>query len=80
MDITTLTHFFQWCTLINFGCLLYVGLVLMLFPNFVYDLHRRFFRLSRESFDQLTYAFLGGYKILFFTFNAVPYLALRIIS
>lgn len=80
MDIVTLTAFFKWCSLINFGCLLYIVLVLMLFPNFVYQMHSRFFKLSRESFNIIIYSFIGVYKMLFFTFNLVPYLALKFLA
>ena len=70
----------EWCCIINFGCLLYIVVVLMLFPNFVYQVHSRFFRLSREAFDIIIYSFIGVYKIVFIVFNLVPFVALKIVS
>lgn len=80
MDLMTLTEFLKWCSIINFGFLLYIALVLMLFPSFVYQMHSKFFRLSRESFDVVIYSFIGVYKIFFFFFNLVPYLALKLMG
>jgi uncharacterized protein DUF6868 len=80
MDIQTVTQFFMWCSVINGGLLLYVGLVMLLFPNFIYTMHSRFFPLPRETFNAIIYSFLALYKIIFFTFCLVPYLALRIVG
>jgi hypothetical protein len=80
MDIIFLTQLLKWCCIINFGCLLYIVLVLMLFPNFVYQVHSRFFKLSREAFDIIIYSFIGAYKIVFIVFNLVPFVALKIVS
>jgi hypothetical protein len=80
VDIVLLTEFLKWCCIINFGCLLYIALVLMLFPNFVYQVHSRFFKLSRKAFDVIIYSFIGVYKIVFIVFNLVPFVALKIVS
>lgn len=80
MDIIFLTQLLKWCCIINFGCLLYIVLVLMLFPKFVYQVHSRYFRISREAFDLVIYSFIGVYKIFFVVFNLVPFVALKIIS
>ena len=33
MDIQTLTSFFMWCTIINTGVLIFLGLIYLLAPN-----------------------------------------------
>jgi len=48
--------------------------------DWVYRMHSKWFPLSRETFDVAIYSFLGLFKIVFFVFNAVPYLALLIIG
>jgi hypothetical protein len=80
MDIVLLTEFFKWCSIINFGFLMYIALILVLFPDFIYQMHSRFFKFPRESFDVIMYCFVGVYKIVFFCFSLIPYVALRLIA
>lgn len=80
MDIHAVTSFFMWCTLINFGILLFLVLVYMLIPNLVYRLQRWWIPISRETFDVVFYSFVGFFKVIVLVFNLVPWLALRIIA
>ena len=80
MDIQTLTSFFMWCTIINFGFLLFLALVFMLAPNLTYKIQSRFIPISRESFDLVFYSFIGLFKIVVLVFNVVPWIALLIIG
>ena len=80
MTIETLTNFFMWCTIINFGLLIYMSLFLIFAPNFVYRMQSRWFPLKRETFDIVVYAFIGLFKIFVIVFSLVPYLALLIVS
>lgn len=41
MTITELTEFFMWCSIINGGLILYSVAMLVLFPQFVYEMHSR---------------------------------------
>ena len=43
-------------------------------------MHSKLFPISREAFDLTIYGFIGLYKIVFVTFNLVPYLALQIVG
>jgi len=80
MDIHTLMSFFMWCTIINFGVLLFLTLVYMLMPNLAYRLQSRWIPISRETFDIIFYSFIGFFKAIVLVFNLVPWLALRIIA
>ncbi len=80
MDIYSLKTFFMWCSLINFGLLMHMSLAFLFFPDFIYRMHSRWFPLSRESFNTVIYGFLGLFKLFFFGFNLVPYVALHIMS
>lgn len=80
MDIHTLIQFFMWCTIINFGVLLFLTLIYMLIPNLVYRLQSRWIPISRETFDIIFYSFIGFFKVVVLVFNLVPWLALRIIA
>ena len=80
MGIDTLTTFFMWCTIINGGLYILCVALVMVSPDFVYRIHKKFFSISRETFDMVIYATLGFFKIIFLAFNLVPYVALLIIG
>lgn len=80
MDIHTLISFFMWCTIINFGVLLFLALVYMLMPNLAYRLQSRWIPISKETFDIVFYSFIGFFKAIVLVFNLVPWLALLIIA
>ncbi|HPJ25582.1 MAG TPA: hypothetical protein PLA80_05490 [Synergistaceae bacterium] len=80
MNLAELTRFFMWCTLIDGGLLLLWTGALLLCPDLVYRIQRRWFPLSRETFNVVMYAFLGGFKIVFLVFNFTPWIALLLMG
>ena len=80
MDISTLTTFFMWCTIINGGLLSLWTLFFILTPELVYRTQRKWIPIPRETFTVVMYSFLGIFKIVFLLFNAVPFLVLLIIG
>lgn len=80
MDIQTLSSFFMWCTIINGAILALWTAFCSLAPDLIYRTQNKLFPLPRETFNAIIYSFLGLFKILFFAFNLVPYLALLIIK
>ncbi len=79
MNIQKLTAFFMWCTIIN-GALLILSLIIGIAGlDWAYSTQGRLFPISREVFNVAYYSFLGLYKIIWFAFNVVPYVALLII-
>lgn len=80
MNIELLRTFFMWCTVLNGGLLLLSSLICTFAGNWVYRLHNRWYPMPRETFNVAIYAFLGGYKILFWIFCAMPYVALVIMT
>jgi hypothetical protein len=80
MDLQTLTHFFMWCTILNGGLLLVATAMCVGIPDFIYQVHRRLFLISREAFAIILYCFLGILKVLFLVFGLAPYVALLIVG
>lgn len=80
MDIQTLTVFFMWCSIINFGLLLFLGLIFLLAPNLTYKLQSMFVPISRETFNVVFYSFMGFFKVIVLVFNVVPWIVLEIIA
>lgn len=79
MNIHKLTAFFMWCTIINGVLLVFTVLIGMTGFDLVYSVHGKLFQIPRETLSVIYYSFLGLYKIVWLTFNAVPYVALLII-
>ena len=69
-----------WCTVINFGLLLWWFLFFTLAHDWTYRMHSRWFNLTADRFDTLHYAGITFFKIAIFLFNLVPYLSLRIVG
>ena len=80
MDIYTVENFFMWCSIINGFILVLCFLIFVLMGDFVYRMHSRLFPISKEAFNIIFYSFIGLYKMLFWVFNLVPFLAAAIVS
>ena len=80
LTLGTLRTFFGWCSIINIALLLYSFLMLAFAKEFIYKYHSKWFKISKERFDEIWYSFIGYYKISVFVFNIVPYFALLIIT
>ena len=72
--------FFMWCTIINGLMLLLTSIVCILFGDFSFQMNNKYFSISREQFNVIMCAFIGLYKLVFITFNLVPFIALVIIA
>ena len=80
MDLTTLTSFFMWCTILNVGLLILWALIWLTMPDLVYRIHTRWFDISRQNFELVFYCFMGVFKVFFLIFCLVPWLALLILG
>jgi len=80
MTLNVLREFFFWCFVINMGLLLWWFLFLTLAHDWVYRVHRKWFKISMEQFDTIHYVGITFFKIGIFAFYLVPYLALLIVS
>ncbi len=70
----------MWCTLINFGLLLWWFAFLSLAHDWTYRLHARWFRLSPETFDAIHYGGMAAFKLSIILLNLVPYISLHIVA
>tara|TARA_B100000315_G_scaffold246593_1_gene274067 strand:- start:5018 stop:5266 length:249 start_codon:yes stop_codon:yes gene_type:complete len=82
MTIEFIREVLGWCTVINFGILLWWFLWVRLAHDWVYHLQKKWFikQLSEELFDAFNYAGIGLFKISIILFNLVPYVALSIVE
>jgi len=80
MTIDILRNFFLWCWIINMGLLLWWYLFFTLAHDWMYRLHGKWFKLTKESFDAIHYGGMAFFKICIFVFNLVPFLVLLIVG
>ncbi len=80
MSIEQVREVLVWCTVINFGILIYWWLMFMLAHDFVYRLHGKWFKIPVEQFDAIHYKAIAFYKLAIILFNLVPYIALTIVT
>lgn len=80
MTIETIRAALGWCAIINMGLLLWWFFAIAILHDWVYKWHSKWFKLSREKFDEIHYAGIAFFKIAIFVFNIVPYFALRIVG
>ena len=80
MTLETVRAMLGWCSAINLGVLMFWFLMLVFAHDFVYRMHGKLFKISKETFTSVQYA--GGlfFKAAVFLFNVIPYLALRIVG
>lgn len=80
MDIATVRTFFMWCTILNGVLLLLSFAICTSAGDWIYRMHTRWFPMPRNAFNVAIYSFLGLYKIFFWVFSAVPYIALLLMG
>ncbi len=80
MSIETIRGVLAWSAVINFGLLLWWFLFFTLAHDWMYRLHGKWFKLTREQFDALHYGGMGLFKLGILLFNLVPYLAMRVVG
>ena len=80
MSLETVRAFLGWSAILNLIFVSIWFLIFMLAHDWIFFLHRRWFDLSRESFDAIHYAGMACCKIFAWLFFIMPYFALRLIG
>ena len=80
MSLELITDFFFWCFVINASLLMIWVLFMMFALDIVYKTQYKWFPISRESFSEIMYRFLGFYKLLILVFNLAPLIALQLVA
>lgn len=77
MSLDIIIKVLGWSALINYIVLFTWFLMFVLAKDFVYNIHTRWFKITREQFNVIHYSGTLFYKLIIFVFNLVPYLVLR---
>jgi hypothetical protein len=79
MSIETARSFFLWCSVINYGILVFWAVIVMFWRERVYRLWSRWFALPQAQFDALNLGGMPFYKTGIILFNIVPCIALYLV-
>lgn len=80
MTAQTLQEFFMWCSIINFSLLMITFAMCAFAADWIYQMHSKWFSISRVAFNTILYSFLGIFKMLVLVLNVVPWIALSLIA
>lgn len=80
VDISSLTTFFGWCSIINLGILLFSTIILSAFKKPISKIHSKVFGINQDDIPLIYFQYLGCYKIAIILLNLVPYITLKIMS
>jgi hypothetical protein len=76
-DISSLTTFFGWCSVINIAFLTFCTIMMTVFRKPVGAIHSKLSGLDLEALDAVYFTFLANYKLVTMIFAIVPYLSLK---
>ena len=79
MNLDILTKVLAWCCVFNIGILVIWIIALNAANDFMYQLHNKLFKISKDTFHDKNYTAFIIYRLLILVFNLVPYLVLRLI-
>lgn len=80
IDLTALRTILIWSLVVNYVVLLVWFAAIVFAHDWVYRLHTRWFRLSRETFDALHYGGMAVYKIGTLLLNVAPLVGVLLLT
>jgi hypothetical protein len=80
MSLDIIRTALAWCTVINYGILIFWFVIFAVAHDWIYRIHCRWFTMPVEKFNTIHYEAIAFYKLGILIFNLVPYLALRIVG
>ena len=80
MSQASLTEFFRLAMIFSLGMYSLTAIFSIWFRDFMYQMHKNLFNISRDKFDLIIYCYLGFMKILVILFFVIPYVSLLLLE
>ena len=77
-DISNLTAFFGWCSVINIGFLFFITIFIVVAKDFAMNMHGKLFGVPEEKLKVIYFRYIAYYKLLTFITCLVPYISLKL--
>lgn len=78
-NVSIVTAFLGWCTVLNLVIYTFTALTLLIFREPVKAIHSKLTGLSPDKLDEAYFHYLANYKLALIVLNVVPYLALKLL-
>ena len=79
-NISEITTFLGWCTVVNVGIYAITAIALTLFRNPIKDIHSKLTGVPTSKLDELYFNYLGNFKLAIIILSLTPYIALKVIG
>jgi len=79
-SLESFTAFFGWCTVLNYGLLIFMSLIVMTMRGTMTSVHSRLFGVSEADLPRCYFKVLAQYQSLILVFNLAPYVALKLMA
>ncbi len=78
MDLTQLTTFFGWCTVLNFGIFAFLAIYVMLLRGMMVNLHTKMFGVAEGELPAIYFKYLAYTQAIIIPTSLVPWIALKL--
>ena len=79
-SLETLTAFFGWCTVLNFGFLVLVFLLVTTMRGAMAGMHSRMFGVSEADLPRIYFQYMANYQTAILVLSLAPYVALKLMA
>ena len=79
-SLESFTAFFGWCTVLNYGLLIFMTLIVMTMRGTMTSVHSRLFGVSEADLPRCYFKVLAHYQSLILVFSLAPYAALKLMA
>ena len=79
-SLESLAAFFGWCTVLNYGLLIFMTLIVTAMRGTMISMHSRFFGVSEADLPRCYFKVLAHYQSLILVFSFAPYVALKLMA
>ena len=80
MTIFQIREMLGWCSLINVVLMTVSWFIMIKARAWAFSIHSKWFPITEPQFNMAIYCFFGLYKMLWIVFNAIPWIALCIMT
>ena len=79
-SLETLTAFFGRCTVLNYGLLILISVLVMAMRGTMTSMHSRMFGVSEADLPRCYFQVVAHYQTLILALNLAPYVALKLMA
>ena len=79
-SLESLAAFFGWCTVLNYGLLIFMSLIVMTMRGTMTSMHSRLFGVSEADLPRCYFQVLAHYQSLILAFSLAHYVALKLMA